>query len=56
MIIDDFHIVAMAATPDKTDSPLVIDANRVLSFPAASQCFELIARRRRQNLQLRSRV
>jgi hypothetical protein len=37
MIIDDFHIVAMALTPDKTDSPLIIDPNRVLPFPIASQ-------------------
>jgi DNA-binding response OmpR family regulator len=36
MIIDDFHIVAMAITPNKTDSPLIIDPNRVLSFPITS--------------------
>ena len=53
MIVDDFHIVAMALTPDKTDSPLIIDSNRVLPFPIASQCFQLISRRRSQNAQLR---
>jgi len=31
MVIDDFHVVAMAVAPDKADAPLVIDANRVLS-------------------------
>jgi hypothetical protein len=51
MIIDDFHIVAMAVTPNKTDSPLVIDPNRVLSFPITSQCFPLISGRRSQNAQ-----
>ena len=56
MIIDDFHIVAMALTPDKTDSPLIIDPNRVLPFPIASQCFQLISRRRSQNAQLRRSV
>ena len=56
MIIDDFHIVAMALTPDKTDSPLIIDPNRVLPFPIASQCFQLISRWRSQNAQLRRSV
>jgi hypothetical protein len=56
MIVDDFHIVAMALTPDKTDSPLIIDSNRVLPFPIASQCFQLISRRRSQNAQLRRSV
>jgi hypothetical protein len=56
MIVDDFHIVTMALTPDKTDSPLIIDPNRVLPFPIASQCFQLISRRRSQNAQLRRSV
>ena len=56
MIVDDFHIVAMALTPDKTDSPLIIDPNRVLPFPIASQCFQLISRRRSQDAQLRRSV
>jgi hypothetical protein len=42
----------MAVTPVKTDSPLIIDPNRVLPFPIASQCFQLISRRRSQNAQL----
>jgi hypothetical protein len=52
VIVDDFHIVAMAVTPDKTDSPLIIDPNGVLPFPIAPQCFQLISRRRSQNAQL----
>jgi hypothetical protein len=39
--------------PYETDSPLSIDSNRVLRFPIASQCFQLISRRRSQNAQLR---
>jgi len=46
----------MALTPDKTDSPLIIDPNRVLPFPIASQCFQLIPRWRSQNVQLRRSV
>jgi len=46
----------MALTPDKTDSPLIIDPNRVLPFPIASQCFQLISRRRSQHAQLRRSV
>jgi hypothetical protein len=46
----------MALTPHKTDSPLIIDPNRVLPFPIASQCFQLISRRRSQDAQLRRSV
>ena len=56
MIIDDFHFVTMAITPNKTDSPLIVDTNRVLPFTIASQCFQLISGRRRQNVQLRGGV
>jgi hypothetical protein len=33
VIVDDFHVVAMAIAPDKADAPLIIDTDRVLSFP-----------------------
>jgi len=42
----------MAITPNKTDSPLFIDPNRVLRFPITPQCFQLISGRRSQNAQL----
>src|SRR3989338_8542988 len=45
MIICDFHFVGVATTPDKADSPLVVDSNRVLPFPVASQRLQLISRR-----------
>jgi hypothetical protein len=41
--------MAMAVTPNKTDSPLIVNANRVLAFPIASQRFQLISRRRGQD-------
>jgi hypothetical protein len=56
VIVDDFDIVAMALTPDKTDSSLIIDPNRGLPFPIASQCFQLISRRRSQNAKFRRSV
>jgi len=43
----------MAITPNKTDSPLIVDANRVLPFTIASRGFQLISGRRGQNAQLR---
>ena len=56
VIINDFHVVAVAVTPDKTDSPLLVDPNRVLPFPVASQRFQLIPRGRSQYAKFRGRV
>jgi hypothetical protein len=35
VIIDNFHFMEMAITPNETDSPLIVDANRVLALPVA---------------------
>jgi len=56
VIIDDFHFVTIAVTPNKADSPLIVDPNRVLPLMIASQCLQLISGRRRQNSQLRGCV
>ncbi len=48
MIIHDFHVVGIAFAPNKTDAPLVIDADAVLPFSIAFQCFQVIAWRRSQ--------
>lgn len=56
MIIDDLHVVTMAIAPDKTDSPLIVDSNGVLSFSLAAQSFQSIPRGRGQNSQLRGRM
>jgi len=45
VVIDDFHFVTMAITPNKTDSPLIVDTNRVLPFTIASQGFQLVSGR-----------
>ncbi len=48
MIIDDFDLLGSAVSPDKADSPLVVDANDVLSNPVSLQQFETISRWSRQ--------
>ena len=53
MIIHDFHVVCMAISPNKTDPPFFIDADRILSLPIAAQGLQLIARRRSKNPQFR---
>jgi hypothetical protein len=56
MIIHDLHVVRMAISPNKTDPPLLIDADRMLSLPIAAQRLQLIARRRSKNPQVRCSV
>jgi len=41
----------MAFAPDKADAPLIIDSDRVLSFPISSQRLQLVPRRRSQDPQ-----
>ena len=55
VIVDDFHVIAVAIAPDKTVAPLIIDSDRVLPFPVSSE-FQLIPWRSTQNPQFRSRV
>jgi hypothetical protein len=49
VIINDFDAMAMAIAPSETDPPLVVNADRVLPLPPATQCFQAIARRRSQD-------
>jgi hypothetical protein len=53
MIIHYLHIVCMAISPNKTDPPLLIDADRMLSLPITAQSLQLIARRRSKDSQFR---
>ena len=48
MIIDYLDIEGVAVTPHKTDSPVIVDANAVLIFSRALECFETVSRRRGQ--------
>ena len=56
MIIYNFDVVRVAAAPPKTDAPLAIDADAVLTFPIAFERFQSIARRNEQILQTNGRV
>jgi hypothetical protein len=44
VVVHDLNLVSAIQFPDKTDSPLVIDANAVLAFAIRSQRLELVAR------------
>lgn len=35
MVINDFYVIGVPVTPDKADSPLVVDPNAVLALPVA---------------------
>jgi hypothetical protein len=43
VIIDNFYIVTMTVAPNETDSPLIVDPNRMLATSIASQSFQLIS-------------
>jgi hypothetical protein len=43
MVINDFHILCTCIRPMKIDSPLLIDANAVLTRTIAFECFKVIA-------------
>lgn len=44
MIVDDFYVVCVPILPVKTNSPLVVDPDAVLSGPLSSQRFQAISR------------
>lgn len=42
MVVNDLHVVSVSFPPDKTDAPLIIDADAVLPLAAAMERFEAI--------------
>ena len=46
----------LAVTPGEANPPLIIDPNAVLSSPISLECFEMVARRNTQILQLRGGI
>lgn len=56
MIVDNLHVVGISAVPAKTGSPLVVDANAVLSRSVIRQLLETVAGRRAQVVERRGRV
>lgn len=52
MVVNDFNVLRAASGPPETNPVLVVDPNTVLSSPAASEFFEMIARRSAEVTQL----
>jgi len=52
MIIRNFDIERITATPLETDSPLVIDADTVLPCMVAAQFFKSVRRRHSQVIEV----
>jgi len=44
MVIDNLDCISIAVFPNKTDTPLIIDADTVLSFSRSFQRFKPIGR------------
>ncbi len=45
MVIDNFNLKSIAILPNKTKSPLIVDANTMPPFEVAMQSLQTIARR-----------
>jgi hypothetical protein len=43
MIIDDFNVVCISFSPNKTESPLLVDPDTMLSFAITVQYFQTVA-------------
>lgn len=56
VVISNFDFVRIAVAPNKTEPPLIVNADAVLSVTVAAQRFQPIARERRQVLKLLSGV
>jgi len=56
VVIDNLHLVGIPIAPDKTDSPLVVDANTVLPFSVAFKSFQVITRGRSKVTKLRGNI
>lgn len=46
MIVGDFYVVGVSIFPAKADAPLLVNADAVLAFAVAGQCFQLVAGRK----------
>jgi hypothetical protein len=45
MIINNLNIVRISVLPFETDSPLIVNANAMLSFSVPRQSFKIVSRR-----------
>ena len=46
MIVGDLNLDGALIRPAKTNAPLIVDADAVLTFPVATQRFEAVGRRK----------
>jgi len=56
MIVDDLNVPGFAIAPDKTDPPLIVNANAALTLAVAVQSLQTIAGRHTQIVELFRRV
>jgi hypothetical protein len=56
MIVNDLNVIGIAATPQEAYTPLITNADTVLTFTVALQCFQAIPWRNHQILQGASTV
>jgi hypothetical protein len=56
MIVDNLHVIGVTVTPHKTDAPLLVHTDAVLSLAIVRQGLESIARRHAQGLKNRGRM
>jgi hypothetical protein len=56
MIVDDLNVPGFAITPHKTDPPLIVNANAILTFTVAVQSLQTIAGQYTQIVELLRRV
>jgi len=52
VIVDDLHLVCVTVLPGKTDPPLIVDSNTVLTGSPAFELLQPIAGRNAEILQL----
>lgn len=56
VVVDDLDVIRVSSPPSKTDSPLSVDANAVLSSTITFQLFESVRRRNAKVVECRRRV
>jgi hypothetical protein len=56
VVVDDLDVVSAVRLPDKTDAPLVVHTNAVLTFALTLQRLEPVSWRDSQTSQLGSRM
>ena len=44
MVVHDFNVYGITIHPDKTDAPLVVDSNTVLSYTISPQYLQSVCR------------